>query len=309
MRKAPEKELEPAPDRNGARARTAIISAPAGLATRELRAALAQRGIESFAPDEAAVSGQSLGEALREVVRKADLMIAVLDPQRDNRNVFLELGVALGLDKPILLLSSAGELLPGVTLTGIPTVRASPEDGERIAFALDQVLSAPNRRQSPGQKPPKQTHPLGPQAEGPLSEAAGASPHRLEEIVWDAIARSGVSIHSRPQEGVMALWSDDLEPWVSNPLLVTVKAELQTQDLLAAVEQVRQALAKRGAEWGLLLYSGPIPKAVGESLQGSPVLAISIPDFLHALREEGFADIVLRLRNRRAPGGARHAEV
>jgi hypothetical protein len=304
MPEAPEKAQRTGAKGNSAAPRRAFLATPAGADTRVLRNALARRGIESLSADEMDMPGRSISEVLQESIGAADLVIAALDPRLNNSNVFLELGLALGLDKRLLLLSPTAEVLPGITLTGMPTIRATLQDAERIEFGLDQVLAAPKRREGPKKKPQPQTHPIGALSERLVGEiTADVSPQRLEEIVRTALAESGIATASGPKDEVLAVWSDDLEPWVGNPLLVEIKANVRTPAQLGeALEQMKRGVAERGTTWGLLLYSGPLDGHPPGPPRGSPVLAISVTDFLRALSKEGFADVVRRLRNERVHG-------
>lgn len=106
----------------------AFISAPAGVDTSILREALQRRGIQSFLADEVNLPGRSISEVLQHSMAQADFVIGVLGAQGDNNNVLLELGFALGLHKRVLVFSPTDELLPGITLTGMATIRATLQD-------------------------------------------------------------------------------------------------------------------------------------------------------------------------------------
>src|SRR5437879_2385988 len=108
----------------------AVISAPAGVDTSVLRRLLDRRGITSFYPDEISLPGRTVSEALQEAMAGADLVVLILDAQKNNNNVFLELGVALGMRKRLLVLSPSEEIVPGVLLTGVPVTRANPTETE-----------------------------------------------------------------------------------------------------------------------------------------------------------------------------------
>lgn len=146
----------------------------------------------------------------------------------------------------------------------------------------------------------KETHPLGERAEELLRELTpDVSGQELGEIVGKALLEGGIKTLSGFLDGPgWAVWSDDFEPWVSNPLLVETKTNCQGEAQLAAViGQLEQDIKSRGAAWGLLIYSGAPLRSLRAKAQATPVLVISIQDFLHALKTVGVADVVLRLKS------------
>jgi hypothetical protein len=113
-----------------------------------------------------------------------------------------------------------------------------------------------------------------------------------------------VSTNDLADQGAdLAVWSDDLAPWIGLPLLVQLKAHpAGPSDLSAAASRAADALAGPGMLWGLLLYHGsPIDPA---KIQAPPnVLPLQAKAFLEELRETGFGDLVRRLRNQQVHGG------
>jgi hypothetical protein len=283
----------------------AFITAPPGLDIHFLRNTLRRRGIESFFADEVGLPGSSLPEILTEGLDEADLVIGFLDAERNNGNVLFELGFAMALGKRVLVFTPNEEIFPGVLLTGMQTVRATPHDEERIEFGLTQAIAAPRKKEKTRKEPVKQTHPIGELAEQLLAEIPpGTDPRRVEEVIAKAIKQSGVTTLSATKDaGILAVWSDDLEPWVGNPLLVEIKTGRCNGDLLEkGVEQVRRGIEARGASWGLFIHSGLLPPGLKKRLRGTSVLAISVEDFLRSMKDEAFADLVRGLRNDRVHG-------
>ena len=128
----------------------------------------------------------------------------------------------------------------------------------------------------------------------------------LQEVVVEAIRQSGVETISEsesPDRGVdLAVWSEDLEPWVVNPLLIEVKANIDSR---AAWEDIvlnlLRPMGSTGARWSLLIYLHS-PLDPSQVIRAPNVLAISAVEFLSALQRMSFGELVRKLRNERVHG-------
>ena len=104
----------------------------------------------------------------------------------------------------------------------------------------------------------------------------------------------------------LAVWSDVLEPFVGNPLLVEVKARIRGKtDATRAVRQLASYVGASGSRWALLLFGeGPDPE--GSAWVNSPpnVLVLSLRSLLETLRTRAFPEVVRDLRNRRVHGSS-----
>src|SRR5262245_34470394 len=117
---------------------------------------------------------------------------------------------------------------------------------------------------------------------------ASAKPIELEALVADALREAGVDVLTtspRDQEADLAIWSDALQPFVGNPLLVEIKARLQGQRAVAdAAQQLAKYVTAAGGLWGLLLYgAGAGGGAVASAQYSSP----SNPDSIHPSPRSG----------------------
>ncbi|WP_431201573.1 hypothetical protein ACQ86E_20780 [Bradyrhizobium betae] len=133
----------------------------------------------------------------------------------------------------------------------------------------------------------------------------------VERVVVQALRGSGVDIVSEaPNQGLgadIAVWSDALQPFVGNPLLIEVKSRFRGVDeVKRAANQLFEAVSSRGGSWGLLLY-GQGPQVIETNPKGLPptILVYSIVDLIDELRTRPFAEVIRDLRNRRVHGGAR----
>ena len=218
------------------RKKTALVTAPVATDTRIIRQLLEAEGVKTFALDELAAPAHSLHDIMHEAIDRADIVVVVLPAQSPQENVLIELGFALACKKPILIIADENIPLPSVA-AGIPYLRTDLSNTEAIQFGLEHFLAAPHFRKTPGKLAPKHTHPLGPKTDVLLARLRELPKHPagqtdFENLIAQAIDQSGVvTLSLRKQVGEeeidIAVWSDDLEPWVSNPLLIEIKGLLR----------------------------------------------------------------------------------
>lgn len=286
--------------------RKCFITAPAGSNLDVLSDALQRRAIQVIVPEQITLSGD-LETAITEVIRNVDLVIGVLTRERRSEWTLFELGQAWALGKPILLFAPPNTSHLPSTLRRFLTVRANLSNREAIEFALDQLLAAPEP--TPSQVRQKsERRPLGASADrylqGSFAMSTDVNPLALERLVADCLKEAGVDVLSMSQSkdggADLAIWSDALQSFVGNPLLIEIKSRISDprQGSNAAHVLARHVAAAGGA-WGLLLYgSGPT------ELKSLPtnILALPVEALFSRLRTESFDDVVRDLRNRRVHG-------
>lgn len=241
------------------------------------------------------------------MLASVDLIIGVLTRERQSDWVLFELGQAWGQGKTVLLFAPPDSAHVPSTLRRFLTVRANLSNREAIEFALDQILAAPEPTSTSG-RPAKQKPPLGTSAErylqGSVQMFASVNPLELESLVANALREAGVDVLARSQAqdrgADLAIWSDELQPFVGNPLLVEIRTRLITpKAATSAAQKLSKYVDSTGGLWGLLLY-GVGPDDFG-SLPPN-ILALSIETLFLRLRGESFDQIVRDLRNRRVHG-------
>jgi hypothetical protein len=295
----------------GRRAKAACIAAPNYLDTRALRKELTCRGVEVFSPEELDLPGRNVAEVVREALRRADLVVAVVDRTADSSVVFYEIGFAQALEKPTFALL-LGDASPSPWLaSSVPYFRFDPEIPLGLDFAVNQMLAAPHHGSAKTSGAPRRTQPLGARADRLLEQARASGEEIGKEefaaIVTSAIRESGVASveqGDRADRAVdLVVWSDDLSPWVGNPLAVELVPRWRRGgDIAAKATPMMQAMARYGIPWGLLICGfSDLEVAAGPTLPN--VIPVSLEHFLKGLRDTGFGDLVRMLRNRRVHGG------
>ncbi len=297
---------------------TVFIAAPASIDTTKLREALEWRGFEPLDLADNEESDKSVSERIEDSLDRADLVLVVV-PHRRMRSpsVFIELGYALAKKKRVLALIPPDEESP---LGDVPYLRAELDNGEAIGLGIDQVLAAA-RRQAKGKAKGKsrrngvtKTKPIGTAADRLLDEAHAHSgeltARDIEKIVLRAIEQSGVSIVVGQQTPAhhrvdLAVWSDDLDPAIKNPVVIEVKCPLRGKTQFdQAIARLGESLDRTNTQLGVLIYSPPAALIDSQDVHDPRILVFSLDDFLRRLKHNGFGEVLRRGRNIWARAGS-----
>lgn len=253
-------------------------------------------------------AGPAWADVLRETIRRADFVVAILTPGTALANVTYEVGVAHGLGKRVLLVVPPETQGIPFDLTGVLQVRASLLDPAPIAFAVQTLLAAPPSRKRRGEVSAAHL-PLGPYADMLLRHLVGLAaqkrPEELESVVETILRRSGASPIAtnveRPEQGFdFAVWIDELDAYLGNPLLIEVKQRVSRD----AIEKLRSAFARGGSRWALLIYlDDPVDPGVWSGLPPN-ILRVQLTDLLVQLRTRSLPAILRDMRNRVVHGAS-----
>lgn len=258
--------------------------------------------LDAVTLEQTAMPGTTWVDSLHRCVSDADLVIGIMADRRRDTNIFFELGVASGLNKPTLLFITPEYPIDLVPPSGIPYLRMDLRNEDAVMFGLKQALSLSTGDRLHRHAEGFTTRPIGPAADQLLGRLAQANPREFEDLIYDALKASGASTIARGSEaedrGIdFAVWSSDLEPTVTNPLLIECKSNLRDQSKVdEAIGRMLRALQAIHDGFGLVLYkdSGEVSNA---GLRSLPVVFVSAEDFLNGLRDAGLAQYVRELRN------------
>ncbi|MGM4932699.1 hypothetical protein [Tardiphaga sp. 619_E2_N8_5] len=295
------------------RIRTCFISSQAGADLNVLRGELSARGIAVTVPQDERALGQPIAELIRSQIQNADLVIGVMTSEKQSHWVLFELGQAAAFNRQLMLIVPPKSTIPA-TFNAALIVRATLYNRKAIGFALDQITAAPERK-SFHRTPPQRGHSsLGLDTDRFIHDTKIATertdPRQLERSIVEALKMSGTDIvaestNSPDDRGFdIAVWSDGLQSFVGNPLLIEVKTRFAGPAALQqAAKRLSEAVAERGNIWGLLLYGEA--RFNISNIKGLPptILISSVESLLSSLRQGSFDDAILRLRNQRVHGG------
>lgn len=286
-----------------------FISAPLGIDIQPLREALIERGVTPTDAADALV-GSYLPGTLQAAIANADFVCAVVPAGPADANVFLEIGIGIGAGRPCLLFVAPKAELPAL-LGGQSYARAALDDGEALRFHLDAFLKnvAKNgrKREAVRQEPPPIPNPaLIASAMGRIAtwEAQSAPPREPElvQLLADVFEAAGyvASTASGPagRDGVradLAVWVDELQAVIGNPLVVEVSAQRPTP---MKARQLRNALREHQTPLGLLVSWGAAEtEQFRDDVLGPMVVVMRARDVVEALARGDFARTLLSQRN------------
>lgn len=292
------------------------ISAPIGANVEHIRSSLIERNVKVLTPSVLS-KAKDLPQSARELIANADLIIGVLRRGRQSQAVLFELGMAAAMERKIVVFDSPrGGYVPS-NLQSHLVLRVGLRNREAIDFALDQILLAPVSKRNTSRNTsidsiftrkalPSQILGLSSEVEKALEVGDG---RRFEEIISAGIRNSGVEVAVEPmlknREMDLAVWADEFQHFVGNPLLIETRFRLRDEEQVrSALKQCAAATERSGGRWSLLIYgSGPrVFRTIWLSLAPN-VLVISASDLFERMRDQSFIEVVISLRNLRVHGG------
>ncbi len=270
-------------------------------------ASLKERGV-TVSRAELLSPGVSIAEGIRDQIRDADFVIGVLGRPQDDTNVFYEIGLAHGLDKRVLLFATDPHQKLPFDVEHHYIVRSALSNSDAIEFAIDQIFNAPPLTEK--RRPPRSksvSKPLGNRASDFLNRLSNLpttrSARQLEGLVYDLLRACTVDViaesEGRDIRADFAIWSDELEPLMGNPLIVEVKRTLgRKTDIAKTGNQIAKYLENASGVWALLLYQNGFEADHPSWTQLPPtVIAFRLDELIRQLRKRSLPEVVRKRRN------------
>jgi hypothetical protein len=287
-----------------------FVSAPVTVDLTPLKSALAAEGIQAILPFELPTAGANFRDQIEKAIKKAQFFIGVLSSQANNSNVLFELGYAAAQRKRIAVIQDKSFELPP-NITGFPVLKTNLNDSPQLRQFLEQFSRTHKRQSAQSAQLPK-TKPLSGRAQQLIADiktlGERATHHEFESVLTEALRDSGVRVmaESTPRGGRydFALWLDEIEYPIGNPVLVELKNELKPSTARALRNDF---LAQRESTLGkalLVVYLSARPNFDLRTLNvAAPlVLFVSATDLLSALENKSLAEFIRTQRNRLAHG-------
>jgi hypothetical protein len=279
--------------------KSCFISAPFGSDTSILREILDEKGIRWHDQTDVRAGGSWL-DALDTAMTHSDFVCVVLPTDRSRDNVLFELGIAWARRKPVLAFLGPSLSLPP-DIVSLTYFRLESTDREAVRSALEAFLAhaGPIPSMKPVVIPPKRRAKPKPYTLPPASATALELEQRTIELLREAGFILSEPSESRDQGADFAVWIDEVQHSLGNPLLVQVKAgDLSRAGLEQAASQLRSYVAKTHGRCGLLVYWDRQGREYPPSSVDWPLIFSLSGGTLARLASQGIlAQELIRLRN------------
>jgi nucleoside 2-deoxyribosyltransferase len=284
--------------------RRCFISAPFGADTTSLRQALEEKGIR-WSDQTSLTPGTSWLDVLTREISRSDFVCAVVPMEREG-NILFELGIAYAKGKPILAFVASTARFPA-DIYSLTYVRSDAKDPANLRLALNAFLehastASPQRKRTVVRK--EQTPHERPLIR-PLESAIEAE-RQTANLLRQAGFLVSESTERKDQGADFAIWIDELEHSLGNPLLVEVKAgDLSSVRLRDAAARLRHYVSRTHGRCALLIYwdranrEFPAPSA-----EWPLVLQLSGPNLNRLVLDGKLVQELVRLRNAAVHGGS-----
>jgi hypothetical protein len=296
--------------------KTCFISAPFAADLGALPSILDKRGIQwEWAKLEPSYSERLPGD-LRRIIRRVNFVAAVLIDPSDDPNILYEVGIAVGIGKPVFLILPIDRQVP-LKLIGFPHVRAPLKDEKAISFHLDMLIRYLNMSEGRFRYPVTEQLPSSvrrPSTSPPghkRQEFRNLEPsNQLETEIVDLIEQSGGQVLLQSPDA--KLFTPDLLVWfpeqrsdLINPAVIELKGHrLSLQELGQLEDQLVAFLEGAGVRTGVIVAPN-VEDERPTGFRGNPamnVFFIDLDRFRQLLRTGRLAEHLRQERNRAAHG-------
>ncbi len=285
------------------------LSVPANIDTEALRHALTDLGVTADQAGELAPPGESWPGEIRRRLREADFVCGVLpDDGLAATNVAFELGIAVGLGRPVFVIANTTELFP-FGLQAFPHMQGTAADVNVIRYHLSAFLK--NMKQStraalaPVTRPKHRSPPhfediadLRRRAKQPNTSEA-----EVTQVVSRALMAVGAHVTVAPKINHES--RPDAIAWLNaptdlgGPVVVEVKraGNLRTRRP-EVTAQVERYMAAAQARTGLLVVPGFGPDMEVKIVAGGYVFIVSLETLLDLAESGQLVRDLIAERNR-----------
>ncbi len=285
-----------------------FISAPFGEDIKPIISILKDNDVDVISPFDLEYQPISIFDQVKKEMRKSDFIIVVLPAGGTNENLFLELGIAIGLGKKVILFAPPNSIMPYDSKNFL-TIQSSPDNSEAFQFLLEQIKEISFKKEKSKTIKRKSGKPLGAKANLYLDKieyGINLSEYQLVEIVKDIFYDVGIKVLSESKNFKtnvdMAIWSDYLNSYLGNPIIIEIKRRLTNVDKITS--QIRNYLSLSNSKSAIIIsFDKEKNNADVKSFADPSIFYLNIFDLLEDLKESTFEDIIIKMRNRRIHRG------
>jgi hypothetical protein len=237
-------------------------------------------------------------------IKRTDFVIGVLQDDKPTGNVLFEIGIAVGLGKPRLLLRIGRAETPNQLGTSA-VLDSDLTNAELLSFQVDLFLRSLDSKSAS-----KRKHPTISQSPKPVQDMAapGLFGSALEQAVAAAITRSGgrVTIPSRvghERAPDLLMWMSHLDSELFNPAAIEVVGTVKVPELSRLHMQFASFLQTSGVRCGLIVVNSVLGEKELQRLTPIPwIFTITLAEFKARLGSGDLGRWARHERNRLAHG-------
>lgn len=284
--------------------RRCFISAKYGVELGTLQRVLDEVNVE-WAWARSSPHGATVVEAVTQAIKRADFVLGVLADGDVNANVMFEVGIAIGLETPVLLLMTGKKPLP-FDLAPFRHFNTDLQDAKLLSLQLDlflRSLATPkNDKRRQGNPSSGRINRIQDQPAPKLLDSA------LEQNIATAIHRSGgrVTIPSRYGQMLtpnLLMWLPEVDSELFNPAAIEAKETIGAHDLPTLQHRLGEFVRNSNMGCGLIVVNSVNLARNLAKIKPYPfIFVIGLADFKSRLEQRELASWIRQERNRLAHG-------
>ena len=283
--------------------RRCFISARYGLDLSALQQALEENQVDwQWAQDLPLAT--SLMDSISAAISSADFVVGVFSDDPISPNVALEVGYALGRDKPVALLDTGASSAP-FDLSAFRHLRTDLHNPKLLAFQIDLLL----RSLDSPRRVKRLIHP----DPSPAGVVVGKpAPKLFDSALEQSIAAAIISVGGRVtvpdtsigrQAADLLMWLPESDKDLFNPAAIEAKKTIGLKDLPSTQVRLGDFVQKSGLGCGLIVVNSiALARNLSQIAPFPYIFLISLPDFKERLTKGNLSSWIRQERNRLVHG-------
>jgi restriction endonuclease len=286
-------------------ARICFITVPVDTDVSPVTKSLKSRGIECTRRDR--FDWSTTLDTLTDLIRNSDFVCA-FSPSTLPPNLLFEIGIAIGMRKPIFMVLPKDARLPE-DLRSIDSISADQWKAEIIEPHLDAFLETLPKKSPRGSQRKKRTvgrFDFSREREELAHLEKEASPRELELFVENLFRKAAINVTQSPLTDFgadFALSSPSINRRFGNPILVEIKHSSLGSDLSFAADRLAHLIANRRGSIALLVTLQPVSpqsKNYASSVATKmPIYFFTVKELIDSLEVDGLIDKLWDYRNQK----------
>ncbi len=256
--------------------------------------------------------GLSINQLIEKLIKSSDFVCAMINKNFTQNNYF-ELGLARGMNKPIFIIYEPDIDIPH-TLKEFPNIKANENDYDAISFNLNVFIDNLNiknktKKISEQKRIPKVDKKFNyNQFINKIYQIENESEiiENIEHFLSNFNHITSVSNSNSIDKGIdLAIWIDELQKSIQNPLLIEFKKTIKNDNSITKIySQMNNYLNATNSNLGLVLYKEILINNLEKYENRYPlILFLSLEKFIQLIATNELTSYILNKRNTLAHKG------